>query len=323
MAGHARSGVTFRYLVAVLFCWLLLAQAQAAWAGASAGALEHRELSVNGVSRRYELHLPVPFPEGRPVPLVVILHGGGGSGGNAARQTGFAAEADRGGFIAVFPDGSGRPRPLLKLLGKDGLLTWNAGDCCGYAVEHGVDDVAFIRALVARLRADYPVDPRRIYATGLSNGGMMAYRLACEVSDLFAAVGPVAAVQLLPECRPRDPISVIHIHGTADENVPMAGGEGRRALVPGVRPPVAETIRFWAAQNGCSPMPSESQVGPHLRLERYGGCRRHTAVAYYQVEGGGHAWPGGDRISRLLDAPDPTVPATRLLWKFFAAHPKE
>src|SRR5579859_6759791 len=162
--------------------------------------------------RTYLLHLPEPLPN-KPLPLVVVLHGGGGSAESAAKMTGFDAEADKDGFIAVYPNGTDKIRPLLNAMGKPGFLTWNAGGCCGYARDQDVDDVGFIRSVVAQVVKDNAADPERVYATGISNGGMMAYRLACEASDLFAAIAPVSGVQDVTSCKPAQPVSVFHIHG--------------------------------------------------------------------------------------------------------------
>ena len=122
------------------------------------------KLGSGGLDRSYLIHLPSPLPAG-PLPMVVVVHGGGGSAEGAHKQTGFNAYADRYGFIAVYPNGTGKSRPLMRAMGKEGFLTWNAGTCCGYASENSVDDVGFIRAVVADVEKGHAVDPKRIYAT--------------------------------------------------------------------------------------------------------------------------------------------------------------
>ncbi len=280
-----------------------------------------RSLMVDGLQRSYVVHMPPGLVAGRPAPLVLVLHGGGGNAALTAKQTRFDEQADRAGFIAVYPNGTDRARPLLNALGKPGLLTWNAGACCGYAMEHRIDDVTFIRALVGQLERDYPIDPARIYATGLSNGGMMAYRLACEASDIFAAIGPVSAVEIAPACNPTQPVAVIHFHGSADQNVPMQGGIGAKALIKQDRPPVQASIDFWVRHDRCNAQPDLSQHGK-VALLAWRGCARGSEVAFYVIEGGGHAWPGGDRIAAFLDAPSQDINATAVMWQFFAEHPK-
>jgi len=288
----------------------LLAVSALTWAGD-----EQMELAVGGRMRSYQLHLPpqVGNPHVAALPLVVVLHGGGGNASSVARQTRFSEAADQAGFLAAFPNGNGRP-----LLGER-LLTWNAGSCCGYAVEEQIDDIAFIRQMVKTIQRDHGTDPTRTFATGISNGGMLAYRLACEASDVFAAIAPVSAVDTGRACRPQRAVSVIHFHGSADQNVLLDGGVGPHALNRDPRPPVANTLQFWAQFDGCSSSPLRDLTGP-VREERYTGCREGTEVRFYLIEGGGHSWPGGERMLRVLDAPSDAISATPLIWQFFASH---
>ncbi|MDR3416471.1 MAG: PHB depolymerase family esterase [Nevskia sp.] len=271
-------------------------------------------------TRSYIVHLPPGYVPGTPVPLVVSLHGGGGNAHSNRVQTGFDAEADRSGFIVVHPDGTGERRPLLNALGRGHFHTWNAGSCCGYAMRNDVDDVGFIRAMLAELRRNYSIDPRRIYASGFSNGGMMSYRLACEMSDTFAAIGVVSAAQTAYECRPAQPVSVIHIHGSADQNVTLGGGIGAKALEKVPKPPVMEGVEFWARHNGCG-APETSGEGKVLKTS-YRGGRGSCEVEFHLIEGGGHAWPGGEQMLAILDKPSQELAATPLIWQFFAAHPR-
>ncbi len=277
-------------------------------------------ITIDQTERHYVLHIPKSLKT--PAALVIVLHGGGGSAQSAIAQTGFDAEADRDGFIAVYPEGTDRARPLLNALGKPGFHTWNAGACCGTAVEQGVDDVGFIRAMVADLAQKYPLDPKRIYATGLSNGGMMAYRLACEASDLVAAIGAVSAVIVVSPCEPRFPVSVLDIHGTADRNLPIEGGVGSKSITRYPYPPVERSVAFWAAWDDCGKDPIVSAPAPSVTLRSYPLCTIGIAVDYYVIEGGTHAWPGGKRLAKFLDAPSKALDATKLIWQFFAAHPK-
>jgi polyhydroxybutyrate depolymerase len=279
-----------------------------------------RTITVDQSERSYVLHVPRSVQQ--PASLVIVLHGGGGSAQSAIAQSNFDAEADRHGFITAYPEGSDRSRPLLNALGKPGFRTWNAGACCGYAVEHGMDDVGFIRAMVADITATHPLDPKRIYATGLSNGGMMAYRLACEASDLVAAIGAVSAVIVVAPCEPRFPVSVLHIHGTADQNVPIEGGVGSKSIVKYPYPPVERSIAFWAARDDCGKDPIVSSPAPSVTLRSYPLCTLGIAVDYYVIEGGTHAWPGGKRLAKFLDQPSNAIDATKLIWQFFVAHPK-
>ena len=237
-------------------------------------------LRVAGATRSYILHVPRVKPKGK-YPLVVLLHGGGGNGRQAMRAYGMNEVADREGFLVAYPNGSGR---------RDVLLTWNAGNCCGYAMRQRVDDVAFIRAMVAKIDRDYGIDRSRVYVTGMSNGGMLTHRLGCEAADLFAAIAPVAGA-LNIDCKPRDAVAVAIFHGTADDHVPYDGGTGSKAFEPRVDRSVSYAVETWRKANGCT-------------RDR---CRDGTAVTLFTIEGGGHAWPAS---------------ASEEIWKFFAAHPK-
>lgn len=281
---------------------------------------EVHKLDFGGLHRSYLLHLPAGAPAGL-LPLVLALHGGGGTGASMAEMSHFDAQADYSGFIVAYPDGTDKDRPVREMMGKQGFLTWDSGNCCGYAHDHKVDDVGFIRAVVAEVEKQHPVDPRRVYATGISNGAMMSYRLACEASDLFAAVAPVAGIIDVAECKPSHQVSVLDFQGTADENVPIDGGLGKKAVEKESRPPVQQSIDFWAKEDGCSV--TVQAKAKELQMTDYGGCDAGTAVDYYVVQGGGHAWPGGDRMAFFLDKPDPNVDATYEIWQFFKDHPKQ
>src|SRR5262249_9323452 len=151
----------------------------------------------------------------------------------------------------------------------------------------------FIRAMIGQIEQEFPIDRRRIYATGISNGAMMSYRLACDASDIFAAVGIVSGALVSRSCSPRAAVSVIHIHGTADQNVPLAGGVGAKSLTKTMLPSVQDTISFWVSANGCKGTPTKSDTSPGVRLTDFRDCRSGSEVAYYVIDRGGHSWPGG------------------------------
>lgn len=190
-------------------------------------AVEHTLTTADGRERTYRVYVPSALPTDRPVPLLVAMHGGLGSGAQFEENSGFDGIAEANGFIVVYPDGIG------SAVKDDFARTWNGGDCCGPAVKQKVDDVAFIRQLVGQLQQEHAIDPARIYAAGHSNGGIMSYRLACEASDLFAGIGLQAGTLSIDTCTPSHPVSLLHIHGTADENLPI-DGERERAS-PGCR----------------------------------------------------------------------------------------
>lgn len=297
-------------LAAVLALLLGLAPAQAA-----NGDSGRQKLVVGESERSYLIRAPTPLPAG-PLPLVLMLHGGGGNADNGEQMSGFTPIARREGFIVVYPDGSSRF--------KERLLSWNARHCCAYAMEHRVDDVAFLRALIKKVAQDYPVDPRRIYVTGMSNGGMMSHRLGIELSDTLAAIAPVVGTLFGDEALPAQPVSALIINGGADRIVPPQGGElgGRVAGAGDGTPlrPAGEQGAFWARANGCEAAP-EVRVQAGVQHWHYR-CPEGRAVERYLIEDAGHAWPGGSAGRRRADPPSQALKASETIWAFFKAHPK-
>jgi polyhydroxybutyrate depolymerase len=274
-----------------------------------------RALNFAGKERSYILHIPPNLDASQSLPLVFVFHGGGGNAENAMRTSGFSSLADKDGFLVVYPNGSGRF--------DEKLLTWNGGDCCGYAQETNADDVGFVKAILEVVNSIAPVDATRIYATGMSNGGIMSYRLACELSDVFAAIGPVAGTLNYGECDPSEPVSVIHFHGTDDQHLPYEGGVGEKSLVGVDFVSVADSVEFWAGRDGCNPEPVSEENGD-IRHESYTGCAKNTAVELYTIIGGEHAWPGSEGPGWVGgDRPTSEPDATQVMWEFFEAHPKK
>jgi polyhydroxybutyrate depolymerase len=268
-------------------------------------------------TRTYLLHLPSQLPK-TPLPLVIVMHGGGGNAENAIRMTQMNPKSDQEGSIVVYPNGSGRF--------EDKLLTWNAWNCCGYALQEQIDDVGFIRALIEKLEREYSIDSKRIYATGLSNGGMMAYRLGCELSDKIAAIAPVAGALNTDHPKALNPISVIIFHGTADEHVLYEGGRPKKTMERSSRidKPVAYAVNFWVTHNQCSQTPKNETEGSIIK-ESYSGGKNGTEVVLYTIQDQGHAWPGGEKGRRFgnVDKPTNVISATDLIWEFFKKHPKK
>ena len=275
---------------------------------------ETRILNHDGLERSYILYIPASVRQDQPAPLVFVLHGGTGNAESAIRMSGFNKVADQNGFIAVFPNGTGR-------LSDDKLLTWNGGTCCGYAQKNDVDDVGFIRSVIAEIETTASIDPKRIYATGMSNGGIMSYRLACEASDLFAAIAPVAGTLNFPPCNPSESVSVIDFHGTADQNLPYEGGFGSESLVDVDFVSVKDSVEFWVSFNECESRPL-TDLEDTIQHDTWTGCDNTSAVELYTIIGGGHAWPGGGSGWPGSDQPTDIISASELIWEFFAAHPK-
>ncbi|HEX4934505.1 MAG TPA: PHB depolymerase family esterase, partial [Gemmatimonadaceae bacterium] len=204
------------------------------------------------------------------------------------------------------------------------MYTWNAGHCCGWAMERGVDDVGYVDALIDQLQRQYPVDPARIYVTGMSNGAMMAHRIGIALSHRIAAIAPVVGALFGDEPAPAHPVSAIVFNGMRDRSVPYDGGRGhgvgRRAWDGTPTTPATQQGAFWAAADRCAPTPRTEDLGQHL-VTTYD-CPARAGVVLYAMKDGGHAWPGGRKGTPAGDDPGSAVDATAVIWEFFAAHPK-
>jgi polyhydroxybutyrate depolymerase len=242
-------------------------------------------INVGGRDRIYRLYKPADLP--LSAPLVVMLHGGFGNAEQAERAYGWDELAGPGKFVVAYPDGLHR------------AWNTNGGGCCGRPAREGDDDVGFISAAVADIIKNVSVNAAQVYATGISNGGIMSYTLACN-TGVFAAIGPDAATQL-DACRSPHPTSVMHIHGTADPLIPYNGGQGF-SVING--PSVPEVNAFWRNVDRCGP-PTTTTSG--LVTTSTAGCADNRSVVLITVNGGGHEWPPF---------------ATQMLWEFFAAHPR-
>lgn len=297
----------------VVLTALLGGCAPAAAAGRDVAEPRRETLVHGGRTRSYFLHVPdAVLRSAQRVPLVIDLHGGGGNGRIAAAMTGFTAKAEREGFIVVYPNGTG-PR-------EDILLTWNAGGCCAHAMINGVDDVGFIAALIDKLVRERPVDSRRVYVTGMSNGAMMAHRLAIALPDRIAAIAPVVGALFGDERPPRGPVAALIINGALDRAVPVdggtLGGRAQRAAASAPLLPAAAQDAFWARANGCTGAPREEMLGAAVRVWRHA-CPAGRDVVRYLVLDGGHAWPGGRAGTRGADRPATSIDATDVIWSFF------
>lgn len=279
-----------------------------------------RTITVGGRERRYRIHVPPNVDSRTPSPVVIAFHGGGGNPESMVRISGLNAKADEAGFIVVYPFGSGRE--------PDRNLTFNAGDVGGFARQRNIDDVGFTRALLDDLERTVRVDPNRVFATGLSNGAMMAYRVASDLSDRIAAIAPVGGPMGTAECRPVRPVSIIHFHGTADDLAPFDGGRGRGVgNQPSFLRPVfrsaRESLRKWVEANGCDPepvvepLPDRADDGMRVFRETWGNGRDGAEVVLIRIEGGGHTWPGREPPVEFLGRSTKDVSANDMMWEFF------
>ncbi|MDY6876325.1 MAG: PHB depolymerase family esterase [Chloroflexota bacterium] len=250
------------------------------------------EVESSGQTRQFRLHIPLGHQASNPMPLVINLHGYGGSGAQQEVLSDMSDKADEAGFIAVHPEGRGTPQ----------------GWYVGPAVEGQQEDVQFIRDLVHCLEDRLSIDPVRVYATGFSNGGGMANRLGCDLSDVIAAIGPVSGAYFSFDiCQPVRPVPVVAFHGTADEIVPYDGG----ALLP----PIPEWAADWAVRNDCSLTSTVTYSQGDIVGETWADCTDNATVTLYTIEDGRHTWPGSDSPGATQD-----ITATDTIWEFFSAH---
>lgn len=266
-------------------------------------------MTVDGRTRAFILNLPPDYyDEPGRFPLVIGLHGAGGSGSQFELDYRFTQKANSAKFIAVYPDGV-RSDGVLK------LRFWNAGYCCNYASDHNINDVKFISALIDRLVADYKADPKKVYAAGMSNGGMMAYRLACEIPDKIAAIATVSCSMVQTQaCNPARAVPILHIHSELDTRIPYLGGIGIGGYY---YPPVDSVLNVWSAKNSCTTVPKTITDNEQYRLTEWPDCGNSTVIQYYLTKDGGHAWPGGNKSRDKADTPSTAVNANDVIWDFF------
>jgi polyhydroxybutyrate depolymerase len=276
-----------------------------------------RSLDDGGRRRSCLLHVPPQYDGVRPLPLVLAFHGGGSNPRQMIPFCGLNEKADQAGFIVAYPAGTGA---------VERALTFNAGNCCGHALRHKVDDVAFVGALLDDLMAAGKVDDKRVYATGMSNGGVMCYLLADKMADRFAAIAPVGGPMGTEACQPSRPVSVIHFHGTEDEFAPFAGGKGARSLTQTTFFSVQHSLDRWIAANGCPrepvvvPLPNSQDDGIVVTQATFGPGRDGSEVVLIKLAGAGHTWPGRVPTFSFLGKSALGVPANELMWEFFVKH---
>ena len=299
----AKSPVVLAFVAALALCTLGVS-----FEGARSAPPQH--LQWDGADRTYRVYRPAGLSHERTVPLVVVLHGGFGSGEQAERSYGWDVIAQRYGFVVVYPDGLNH--------------AWNAGTCCGTPSRSGVDDVGFLSALIRAISASDNIDTTRIAVTGMSNGAMMAYRMACESPVHLRAIGSVSGTLLVPCVRAR-PTRVIEIHGTADRNVPYDGGTGQGAAHV-ITPPIPSVVARWERIDACSP--ASSATSGVVTTQR-AACPNGNIVELIAIAGAGHQWPGGkppppgmQRIAQRLgirgpDSPSTVLDATQTLYQLF------
>lgn len=270
-----------------------------------------RSIEVGGRSRDYLLTVPASYTPGQPVPLLLALHQFSDTASGMRRLSGFNAIAEREGFIVCYPQGRFR--------------VWSSGQ------REGDEDVVFLSRLVETLSTEFAIDPNRVYATGISAGGMMAQYLACK-TDILAAIAPVAGSpvrKVLDECTREKPMPILTIHGDEDNIVPYAGGDvstggGDMSFLS-----AAEVAAAWARINACAATDPVAEILPPLvpedgsRVTRYTYvCEDKSPAVFLSVGGGGHTWPGRDNWypAFIVGGTSQQLDASETIWAFLSSH---
>lgn len=285
-----------------------------------------RKFKFGRSNRFYEIHVPPSYDKSKPVPVVLVFHGGGGDPGTIRYESGMDRVADREGFIVVYPAGTNR-----RLLLKNRLLLWNDGRPYKDGSYSKVDDVGFVAALLDNIGTLFTIDTKRIYACGYSNGAQFSYRLAKRLSDRIAAIAAVAGHRPVNDSfdpPPSRPISVMQFSGLEDEIGPYYGGSPPfEAEFKTHLKPVKETIQSWVKFNKCPSEPAEVRRIGKAVMNRYGPCKGSTEVVFWTLEDGGHTWPGGEIVPRAeglgLGNINRDIRASDLMWEFFKKHTLE
>jgi polyhydroxybutyrate depolymerase len=251
-------------------------------------------LTVGTLTRKANVHVPASYDPTKRTPLVINLHGRTSNATQQAWLSHANAKSDAAGFVVIHPEAWGSP------------TSWNAGGgCCDPAAANNIDDSGFVKAVLDKAEAELCVDTSRVYVMGLSNGGYLAHRMACELTDRIAATGAVAGLLQLSTCAPTRPMPVFLVHGTSDTLVSYDW--------------VDETVDYWRITNHCTTMTTSYQNGAATCVT-HGGCNGGADVVLCTIAGGGHQWPGGETVPFLGTKSDDVI-ATDALWDFFVAHP--
>ena len=323
----ARQGRGFfaALLATALLCAGLDALAAGRRLGARAGDDEARAIAApgdyrfafthDGLRREYLVHIPKRYDPARPAPMILALHGGGGSMSYQAndRNYGLIAKSEEAGFVAVFPNGYSKRRSGL-------FATWNAGACCGAARDENIDDVSFLRAVILRMSRHANIDRARVFSIGMSNGGLMSYRLACEAPELLRGIMAVAGTDNTRACAPSRPVAVLHVHALNDDHVLFNGGMGpgsRNAAAATEFVSVPATIEKWVKLNRANPAPRRVLNVPGAWCDRYDATPVGAPVQLCVTERGMHSWPGAEK-SRADEPPSRAIAANDVMWTFFS-----
>jgi polyhydroxybutyrate depolymerase len=273
-------------------------------------AEQFESITVNGEERQWRIFIPSTYKKGKPTPLVLNFHGSGSAPNRQAMLSEFEQLAELEEFFVISPTAKYYPK-------KGGLVTWNVD-----SHEKGVDDVLFIRELIANISQHYTIDPTRIYSTGFSGGARMSSRLACDLSNVIAAIAPVAGVRFPEDCNPSRPVPVITFHGKADNINHYKHQADSNAYW---RMGVEEALSGWISTNKCTGSPALEDVSDSVIRVSHQNCQNEGHVIFYRSEDAGHTWPGSPLADYLetsgLGKTNMEISATKLIWEFFKMHP--
>jgi polyhydroxybutyrate depolymerase len=302
---------------------------QAYAATIAAAKLETIVINSSGLDRRTLVHFPVNIGGDAKLPLVLMFHGNGGTPENTVFETGWVDKADEKGFVIAFPEAT---RPDMTRPAKFGSNNpaWNDGSGRFHAGEQNIDDIAFVAMLLDHLEAKYPIDSKRIFATGFSNGASMTFRVGSELSNRISAIAPVSGALWLDEPKLEVPLSLLYITGTRDPLNPIEGGELKMAVgakfknAPDKKkPPVRDSVLKWAKLLECEASSSIlNDSNPGLTTEQFPKGRRGCEIAYIQIHDHGHVWPGGKNLlpEFIVGKATNHLKAVDVIWDFFESH---
>ena len=273
-------------------------------------------IETGGRKRYFIVHVPKNYDPAKPAPVVLSLHGAAMNGTMMVGFTGLNETSEKNGFLVVYPSGTG----------TGSFLTWNAGGFSGQFAQNRPDDVSFIRLMLDEISKKYNVDTKRVFACGMSNGGMMCYRLAAELSDRIAAIAPVAGTIAIDESKPSRPVPVMHFHGLKDRIVPYVFDKTKTPAFMRFKG-VEDSVMTWVKLNGCAEMAKEetiSKPNDEMKVTKrvWSGGKNGAEVVLVVVEDGGHTWPGQRQTGLgFIGKSTVDVSANDLMWEFFQKHP--
>lgn len=271
-------------------------------------------IKVGDLTRKYLVHVPPSYNANTAKPLLLAFHGGGGDMNYMAKDElyGLISKSNKEGFVLVFPNG------YSKFPGGK-FATWDAGNCCGDARDKKIDDVSFVRQIVTNIKGQMNIDRNRVYAAGMSNGGMISYVMACELPDVFKAIAAVAGTDNTITCSHKMPISVLHIHAQNDDHVLFNGGAGEGAFKDESKvtqfTSVPDTVSKWVGYNKCEGAPQRVLTVNGAYCDLYNSCANGTQVKLCVTDVGGHSWPGGNKPRG--EATSKAISANDMMWDFF------